>query len=125
MKVIPFFIIFVETIRYMKFQALKVKTPEEILISDIEYLKVVFERMISLESKNDIYREIVEKQEELILKLDNEESSEIKYTEDEVRELLIKGLTHNDDKLCGSLVTVQKEIRTANFNVWFEENKKK
>jgi len=22
------------------------------------------------------------------------------------------------------LVTVQKEIRTANFNVWFEENKK-
>ncbi len=66
MKVIPFFIIFVETIRYMKFQALKVKTPEEILISDIEYLKVVFERMISLESKNDIYREIVEKQDELI-----------------------------------------------------------
>jgi len=50
----------------MKFQALKVKTPEEILISDIEYLKVVFERMISLESKNDIYREIVEKQNELI-----------------------------------------------------------
>jgi hypothetical protein len=63
--------------------------------------------------------------EELILKLDNGESSEIKYSEDEVRELLIKGLTHNDDKLCGSLVTVQKEIRTANFNVWFEENKKK
>jgi len=47
------------------------------------------------------------------------------YSEDEVRELLIKGLTHNDDNLCGSLVTVQKEIRTANFNVWFEENKKK
>jgi hypothetical protein len=64
-------------------------------------------------------------EKELILKLDNEQSSEIKYTEDEVRELLIKGLTHNDDKLCGSLVTVQKEIRTANFNVWFEENKKK
>ena len=63
--------------------------------------------------------------EELILKLDNEQSSEIKYTEDEVRELLIKGLTHDDDKFCGSLVTVQKEIRTANFNVWFEENKKK
>jgi hypothetical protein len=51
--------------------------------------------------------------------------NEIRYSEDEVRELLIKGLTHNDDKLCGSLVTVQKEIRTANFNVWFEENKKK
>jgi len=56
---------------------------------------------------------------------DDEVKNEIKYTEDEVRELLIKGLTHNDDKLCGSLVTVQKEIRTANFNVWFEENKKK
>lgn len=53
------------------------------------------------------------------------EPKQVKYTEDEVRELLIKGLTHNDDKLCGSLVTVQKEIRTANFNVWFEENKKK
>ena len=50
---------------------------------------------------------------------------EIKYTEDEVRELLIKGLTHDDDRFCGSLVTVQKEIRTANFNTWFEENKKK
>ena len=52
-------------------------------------------------------------------------NNEMTYSEDEVRELLIKGLTHNDDKLCGSLVTVQKEIRTANFNVWFEENKKK
>ena len=50
----------------MKFQALKVKTPEEILISDIDYLKIVFERMISPDSKNDIYREIVLKQEELI-----------------------------------------------------------
>jgi hypothetical protein len=54
-----------------------------------------------------------------------ERPKQVKYTEDEVRELLIKGLTHNDDKLCGSLVTVQKEIRTANFNVWFEEFKKK
>jgi hypothetical protein len=54
-----------------------------------------------------------------------ERPKEVRYSEDEVRELLIKGLTHNDDKLCGSLVTVQKEIRTANFNVWFEENKKK
>jgi hypothetical protein len=54
-----------------------------------------------------------------------ERPKEVRYSEDEVRELLMKGLTHNDDKLCGSLVTVQKEIRTANFNVWFEENKKK
>lgn len=54
-----------------------------------------------------------------------ERPNKITYTEDEVRGLLIKALTHNDDKLYGSLVTVQKEIRTANFNVWFEENKKK
>jgi hypothetical protein len=47
------------------------------------------------------------------------------YSEEEVRELIISALTHNDDKLCGSLVTVEKEIRTTNFNVWFEQNKKK
>ena len=47
------------------------------------------------------------------------------YSEDEVRELIIKALTHNDDNLCGSLVTAQNEIRTANFNIWFEESKKK
>jgi hypothetical protein len=54
-----------------------------------------------------------------------ERPNKISYTEDDVRELLIKGLTHNDDKLCGSLVTAQGEIRTANFNIWFEESKKK
>ena len=47
------------------------------------------------------------------------------YSEDEVRELLMKALTHTDYNLCGSLVTAQQEIRTANFNVWFEEYKKK
>ena len=47
------------------------------------------------------------------------------YSEDEVRELLIKALTHNDYNLCGSLVTAQQEIRTANFGVWFKQNKKK
>lgn len=47
------------------------------------------------------------------------------YTEDEVRELLIKALTHTDYNFCGSLVTAQQEIRTANFGIWFEENKKK
>jgi hypothetical protein len=47
------------------------------------------------------------------------------YSEDEVRELLIKALTHNDYNLCGSLATRDWEIRTANFGVWFEENKKK
>ena len=49
----------------------------------------------------------------------------MEYSEDEVRELIIKALTHNDHNLCGSLVTAQGEIRTANFNVWFEEYKKK
>lgn len=47
------------------------------------------------------------------------------YNEDEVRELIIKALTHNDHNLCGSLVTAQGDIRTANFGVWFEEFKKK
>ena len=47
------------------------------------------------------------------------------YSEDEVRELLMKGLTHTEYNLCGSLVTAQQEIRTANFNIWFEEYKKK
>lgn len=50
-------------------------------------------------------------------------SDEKMYTEDDVRALLIKALTHNDYDLCGSLVTIDGEIRTANFNVWFEENK--
>ena len=49
----------------------------------------------------------------------------VTYNEDEVRELIIKALTHNDHNLCGSLVTAQGDIRTANFGVWFEENKKK
>jgi hypothetical protein len=62
----PFFYYICKNENNMKFQALKVKTPEEILISDIEYLKDVFERMILPESKNDIYREIVVKQDELI-----------------------------------------------------------
>ena len=47
------------------------------------------------------------------------------YTEDEVRAMIEKALTHNDYNLCGSLVTAQGEIRTANFGVWFEEYKKK
>lgn len=50
-------------------------------------------------------------------------SDEKLYTEDDVRALLIKALTHNDYDLCGSLVTRDREIRTANFEVWFEKNK--
>ena len=48
-----------------------------------------------------------------------------RYSEEEVRALLIKALTHNDYNFCGPLVTAQDEIRPANFGVWFEENKKK
>ena len=52
-------------------------------------------------------------------------NTEIKYSEEEVRILIEKALTHKDYDFCGSLVTAQGEIRTANFNVWFEEYKKK
>jgi hypothetical protein len=47
------------------------------------------------------------------------------YSEDEVIVLIEKALTHNDYELCGSLVTKDSEIRTANFGVWFEQFKKK
>ena len=47
------------------------------------------------------------------------------YSEEEVRVLIEKALTHNDYDLCGSLVTKDQEIRTANFEVWFNEFKKK
>ena len=47
------------------------------------------------------------------------------YSEDELRVLIEKALTHNDYDLCGSLATKDQEIRTANFEVWFEQFKKK
>ena len=47
------------------------------------------------------------------------------YSEEEVRVLIEKALTHNDYDLCGSLATKDKEIRTANFEVWFGQFKKK
>jgi len=47
------------------------------------------------------------------------------YSEDEVKVLIEKALTHRSNNHCGSLVTVDGEVRTANFGVWFEENKKK
>jgi hypothetical protein len=59
------------------------------------------------------------------LKIIVERPNEERYSEDEVRELLIKALTHDDYMFCGSLVTKDNEIRTANFNIWFEEYKKK
>jgi hypothetical protein len=54
-----------------------------------------------------------------------EPKQETKYSEDEVRALIIKALTHNDYDLCGSLSTRDWEIRPANFFIWFEHNKKK
>jgi hypothetical protein len=47
------------------------------------------------------------------------------YSEEEVRVLIEKALTHNDYDLCGSLATKDQEIRTANFEVWFRQFKKK
>jgi hypothetical protein len=47
------------------------------------------------------------------------------YSEEEVRVLIEKALTHNDYDLCGSLATKDQEIRTANFEVWFGQFKKK
>ena len=47
------------------------------------------------------------------------------YSEEEVKAMIEKALTHNDYEFCGSLVTAWQEIRTANFGIWFEENKKK
>jgi hypothetical protein len=46
------------------------------------------------------------------------------YSEEEVLELLQKALTHQDDGETGSLVTVQGQIRTANFYSWFAQFKK-
>ena len=47
-----------------------------------------------------------------------------KYTEEEVIELLQKALTHQNDAEIGNLVTIQKEIRPANFYSWFNKFKK-
>lgn len=53
------------------------------------------------------------------------DQTEIMYSEEEVKDLLIKALTHKDNGEVGNLVTVQSEIRTANFYTWFEQFKKK
>ena len=63
--------------------------------------------------------------EEAYLRLKLKWQAERMYSEEEVRELLIRALTHNDYNFCGALVTAQHEIRTANFGVWFEHFKKK
>ena len=47
------------------------------------------------------------------------------YSEEEVLELLQKALTHKDNRETGNLVTIQGDIRTANFYSWFEQFKKK
>ena len=47
------------------------------------------------------------------------------YSEEEVLELLQKALTHKDNGETGNLVTIQGDIRTANFYSWFEQFKKK
>jgi hypothetical protein len=47
------------------------------------------------------------------------------YSEEEVIKLLQKALIYQDDGETGSLVTVQGEIRPANFYSWFERFKNK
>ena len=47
------------------------------------------------------------------------------YSEEEVLELLEKALTHKDNGETGNLVTIQGDIRTANFYSWFEQFKNK
>jgi hypothetical protein len=63
--------------------------------------------------------------EELGLYDETLEEQERMYSEEEVIELLQKALTHKDDGEIGSLVTAQREIRTANFFSWFNKFKKK
>jgi len=96
------------------------------ILPEFKLSKDIFNKLSCLSSKDlsPELKQLVNDNWDYLIGADDVKN-EIRYSEDEVRELLIKGLTHNDDKLCGSLVTVQKEIRTANFNVWFEENKKK
>lgn len=53
-----------------------------------------------------------------------QEQDKNKYSEEEVLELLQKALTHQDDGETGNLVTLQRQIRTANFYSWFEKFKK-
>ena len=53
-----------------------------------------------------------------------EDMADKKYTEEEVIELLQKALTHQNDAEIGNLVTIQKEIRPANFYSWFNKFKK-
>ena len=53
-----------------------------------------------------------------------EDMADKKYTEEEVIELLQKALTHQNDAEIGNLVTIQKEIRSANFYSWFNKFKK-
>ena len=47
------------------------------------------------------------------------------YREEELKDLLIKSLTHKNYDFCGSLVTLQGDLRTANFEIWFDYYKKK
>ena len=100
--------------------------PKQEILPEFKLSKDIFNKLSCLSSKDlsPELKQLVNDNWDYLIGADDVKN-EIRYSEDEVRELLIKGLTHNDDKLCGSLVTVQKEIRTVNFNVWFEENKKK
>lgn len=96
------------------------------ILPEFKLSKDIFNKLSCLSSKDlsPELKQLVNDNWDYLIGADDVKN-EIRYSEDEVRELLIKGLTHNDDKLCGSLVTKDNEIRTANFNIWFEEYKKK
>ncbi len=51
--------------------------------------------------------------------------AEISYSEEEVKNLLEKALTYQDNDEIGNLVTSQRNLRFANFINWFEQFKKK
>jgi hypothetical protein len=79
-------------------------------------LQFLLENIVITSSKNLV--SVIEQ----AIEMENEQKG---YSEEEVIELLQKALTHKDDGEIGSLVTAQREIRTANFFSWFEQFKKK
>ena len=86
----------------------------------VEFLELMFLRILSFNSE-----EQRKKYKQTILQAKEIEKQQKGYSEEEVVQLLQKALTHQDDGEIGSLVTAQKEIRTANFYSWFNKFKNK
>jgi len=86
----------------------------------VEWLKPQIELMLM-----DGYKSYPNELEEVFEIAKEMEKQQQGYSEEEVVQLLQKALTHQDDGEIGSLVTAQKEIRTANFYSWFNKFKNK